>query len=165
MVAPPWSRPETMNHGTKQGCVFCSIRDGHAPATVVSDSERVLAFMDIRPIRPGQLVVIPKQHVDEFGDLDDALAAEVFLEAQWLSRGLRSLLSPKRVGCVIHGFGVRHAHIVVIPLEHPWDITASQFAEIRDSRVEFRWEAVPLADRQALEELAARLRARQKWQE
>lgn len=140
-------------------CVFCAIRDGREPASVVFEDDGVLAFMDIRPIRSGQLLVIPKDHVDHFTDLDDDVAAAVFLHGQRLARVLRATLEPKRVGMIVHGFGVPHAHLVVVPLEHPWDITAAQFAEIRDGSVTFRWEAVPLAERPALDRMAARIRA------
>jgi len=139
-------------------CAFCLIRDGHAPASVVYEDEQVLAFMDIRPVRRGQLLVVPKMHVDEFADLPDELATAVFLVGQRLARVLRSVFTPKRVGMIVHGFGVAHAHLVVVPLEHPWDITAAQFAVIEETRVVFRWEAVPLADRDDLHAVAIRLR-------
>lgn len=110
--------------------------------------------MDIRPVRPGQLVVIPRQHVDHFTDLPDDLAAAVFLTGQRLGRVLRNLLEPQRVGMIVHGFGVPHAHLIVLPLEHPWDITSAQFAVIRNGQLSFRWEAVPIAARAELDTLA-----------
>ncbi|MGH7554555.1 MAG: HIT family protein [Longimicrobiales bacterium] len=139
-------------------CVFCSIRDGRATASMVHEDDQVLAFMDIRPIRRGQVLVIPKQHVDHFADLRDDLATSVFLIAQRLARVLRGLLKPKRVGMVVHGFGVAHAHIVVVPLEHPWDITAKQYSSIENGQVMFRWETVPVAPREDLDAIAEELR-------
>ena len=47
-------------------CVFCRIVAGESPASVVYEDERVLALMNIRPIHPGECMVIPKQHVDHF---------------------------------------------------------------------------------------------------
>ena len=120
--------------------------------------EQVLAFMDIRPIRRGQILVIPKQHVDHFTDLADDLATSIFLTAQRLARVLRGVLEPKRVGMIVHGFGVAHAHIVVVPLEHPWDITAAQYSSIEKGQVMFRWETVPIAPREDLDAIADELR-------
>lgn len=139
-------------------CVFCAIRDRVEPASFVHEDDHIVAFMDVRPIRPGQLLVIPRDHVDHFADLPDDLAVAVFLRGQRLARALRSLLEPLRVGMVVHGFGVPHAHLVVLPLEHPADITASQYAEIRESSVIFRWENVPLAERPDLDRMAVGIR-------
>ncbi len=139
-------------------CIFCSIRDGREPASVVYEDERLLAFMDIRPIRRGHLLVIPKQHIDHFDDLPEPLATAVFVQGHRLARVLRTLVRPDRVGMVVHGFGVPHAHLVIIPLEHTWDITAAPFAEIEGGRVVFRREAVPLADRRDLDAMASRVR-------
>lgn len=135
--------------------MFCSIRDGSERVSLVHEDHELIAFMDIRPVRRGQVVVIPKQHLDHFTDLPDDLATAVFLTGQRLARVLRRLLEPRRVGLIVHGFGVPHAHLIVVPLEHPWDITAAQFAEIHDGRLSFRWEAVPLAPRADLDHLAA----------
>jgi histidine triad (HIT) family protein len=114
--------------------------------------------MDIRPIRRGQILIIPKQHFDHFTDLGDDLATSVFLIGQRLARVLRGLLEPKRVGMIVHGFGVAHAHLIVVPLEHPWDITAAQYSSIENGQVMFRWETVPMAPRRDLDVIADELR-------
>lgn len=139
-------------------CVFCRIVERTEPASIVYEDEQTLAFMDIRPVRTGQLLVIPKQHTDHFADLPDDLASALFLIGQQLSRALRSVLAPLRVGMVVHGFGVAHAHLIVLPLEHAWDITSAQAAGVENGRVHFRWEHLPLAERGALDALAGRLR-------
>ena len=141
-------------------CVFCRIRDGREPASLVHEDAEVLAFMDIRPIRRGQLLVVPRVHVDHFTDLPEELATAVFQSALRLGRAVQSVLAPKRVGLIVHGFGVAHAHIVVVPLEHPWDITAAQFAVLQEGRLTFRWDAVPRADRSDLDAVAIALRDR-----
>ena len=148
-----------MTGGKGARCVFCAIRDGAEPASVVYEDDVLLAFMDIRPVRPGQLLVVPRRHIDHFDDLPDDLAAAAFVVGLRLSRVLRRVLVPRRVGLIVHGFGVPHAHLVVVPLEHPWDITAAQFASIEGGRIVFRWETVPLADRDDLEAVANTLRA------
>lgn len=139
-------------------CVFCRIVERTEAASIVVEDEHTLAFMDIRPVRTGQVLVIPKRHTDHFADLPDDLASALFLTGQRLSRALRALLRPQRVGMVVHGFGVAHAHLIVLPLEHAWDITSAQAAVVEKGRVHFRWENVPLAGRSALDDLAGRLR-------
>ena len=51
-------------------CVFCRIVNGIEPASVVYSDNEVLAFMDITPVNPGHLLVIPKAHVAQLSDLD-----------------------------------------------------------------------------------------------
>ena len=139
-------------------CLFCRIADGTEPASIIHQDEHLLAFMDIRAVRPGHALVIPRVHVDHFDDLSEELAGRAFTFAHRLAGRMRRVLKPRRVGMVIHGFGVPHAHLAVIPLEHSWDITSQQFAYIDNDRVKFRWENVPIADRAELDAHAARLR-------
>ena len=93
-------------------CVFCRIVAGGEPCSRVHEDDVSLGFMGIRPVRPGELMVIPKEHIDHFCDLPDDLAAHILLVAQ---RAIRRTLRPRRVGLVVHGFGVPHAHLLVVP--------------------------------------------------
>lgn len=141
-------------------CVFCSILAGDEPASMVYQDTNVVAFMDIRPVRSGQLVVIPRSHIDHFCDLDDALATEVWRLGQRIARVLRELYQPKRVGMVVHGFGVPHAHLNILPLHHTWDITSAQNGYIEGGAIKFRWDRVPLVAREELDGEAARIARR-----
>jgi histidine triad (HIT) family protein len=135
-------------------CVFCEIIAERAPASIVYADDHIVAFLDIRPVRPGQLLIIPRRHIDHFCDLPDELSIRILLLGQRVSRVLRRILSPKRVGMIVHGFGVPHAHLVVLPLEHATDITSSANAFIDDGKVRFSWDRVPLADRTELDAMA-----------
>jgi histidine triad (HIT) family protein len=139
-------------------CIFCSILEHSAPASFIYQDDEIAAFMDIRPIRPGQVLVIPRLHIDHFCDLPDDLAMRVLRFGQRLSRALREVVQPVRVGLVVHGFGVPHAHLNVVPLHHIWDVTSAQNALIEDGRVKFRYEQVPLVDRAELDRMAERIR-------
>lgn len=139
-------------------CIFCDIVAGREPASRIFEDDRIVAFMDIRPVRAGQALIVPRAHIDHFCDLPDDLATHIFLAGQQLARTMQEVLSPVRVGTVVHGFGVPHAHLIVIPLEHPWDITSSANALLDDGNIIFKWEQVPLMPRAELDEMAARLR-------
>ena len=54
-----------------EGCVFCRIVKGIAPASVVYEDEKVMAFMDIQPVNPGHVLVIPKRHVARLSELEN----------------------------------------------------------------------------------------------
>ena len=72
-------------------------------------------------------MIIPKEHIDHFCDIPDQLAAHILIVAQQFSRTIRQVLSPQRVGLVVHGFGVPHAHISVVPLQSPTDISYAYY--------------------------------------
>ena len=50
---------------SEEGCIFCDIVAGKIPCYKVYEDERTLAFMDINPVTPGHVLVIPKTHVRE----------------------------------------------------------------------------------------------------
>ena len=59
-------------------CIFCSIVQGTAPASLVYQDEYCMAFMDLFPMRPGHVLVIPHQHAVFIGELDAATRARIF---------------------------------------------------------------------------------------
>ena len=130
--------------GSDTTCVFCAIVTGQEPSSKVYQDDRVVAFMGIRPIRPGELIIVPKKHIDHFCDILDDLATHILLQAQRLSRAIRETLNPQRVGLVVHGFGVPHAHLNVVPLHESEDITSAQYAYLDGNRIGFSEGQVPL---------------------
>ncbi len=122
---------------TVSDCVFCRIVAGGEPCSRVHEDDVSLGFMGIRPVRPGELMIIPKQHVDHFCDLPDDLAAHILVVAQRLSRAIRRTLRPRRVGLVVHGFGVPHAHLLVVPQHEPTDITSGRHIRLEEGRIAF----------------------------
>jgi len=103
-------------------CIFCRILAGEAPASFVHRDDLVSAFLDIRPVTPGHLLVIPNRHIEASHDLPAATADRLFSVGRALARVLRS-------GAVVDGAGVNlfvadgeaagqevfHAHLHVIP--------------------------------------------------
>jgi histidine triad (HIT) family protein len=137
-----------------ESCIFCRIVARDAEASVLYEDEEVIAFMNIQPINPGEFMVIPKEHVDHFCDLPDDLSCRVLLVAQRLSRNLRERLRAERIGLVVHGYGVAHAHLIVVPQHGPDDITSAKLVFVEDGRVKFGVEHLPRPTRAELDELA-----------
>jgi len=71
------------------GCIFCEIAAGCAPASIVFQDDRCCAFMDIQPVNPGHVLIVPVVHVAFLDDLDEETGAYLFTVAQRLSRALR----------------------------------------------------------------------------
>ncbi len=135
-------------------CIFCRIVAGEAEASVLYEDERILAFMNLRPINAGEFLLIPKEHVDHFCDLSDELSSHLIVQAQRLSRNLMRRLQPRRVGLVVHGFGVAHAHLVVIPQHGPDDITSAKLGYVVDGQIKYDVERLPKPTREELNKMA-----------
>lgn len=102
--------------------IFTKIINGEIPAHKVYESEKVLAFLDINPVNPGHVLVIPKQEVDDLFDLDDETYAEVMSTVRKISKAVQKAKNPLRVGLMVLGFDVPHAHVHVIPLQQSGDL-------------------------------------------
>ncbi len=122
-------------------CIFCRIAAGELPATVIAESERALAFMDISPATRGHALVIPRAHSQDIHDIaGEDLAATVAL-AQRVADRATGPLGAAGVN-LMHSAGraawqtVFHFHIHVIPryegdpLALPWVPRPGDPAEI-----------------------------------
>ncbi|WP_345628821.1 HIT family protein [Rugosimonospora acidiphila] len=102
-------------------CVFCQIIRGRLPASYAYADEEVVAFMDLRPLTPGHLLVVPREHASGLMDLDEAGGLHVWLVAHRLARALRhTKLRCEGVNLLVAdgavaGQQVFHAHLHVIP--------------------------------------------------
>ncbi|RLA03751.1 MAG: HIT family protein [Gammaproteobacteria bacterium] len=75
------------------GCIFCQIVAGTAPAAKVFEDDQTLAFLDINPINPGHCLVIPKTHHENLFTMDrhtyQAVASTTLLIAQAIQQSLQ----------------------------------------------------------------------------
>ncbi len=142
---------------TANPCIFCEIVAGKAEASVIYQDDRVMAFMTLRPVRPGECTIIPKQHIDHFTDIRDDVAAHLMVIAQKIGRRMRSEYSPKRVGFVVHGFGVPHAHLIIVPQHDLTDIVSGRQAYLKDGQINFGIAHLPNPSREELDRHAQRL--------
>lgn len=107
-------------------CVFCAIVNGSAPARIVYSDDDVVAFLDVRPIRPGHTLVIPRAHHPRLEELPPELGGSMFTVAQRIGTAMQQ--APIGVGgTVADGVNlalndgraafqtVFHTHIHVIP--------------------------------------------------
>ena len=79
---------------TMSDCVFCRILDGELPASFVYRDARCAAFMDIRPVNLGHLLVIPVRHATYLADLDADAAADLMRVAHAAAAALRASKLP-----------------------------------------------------------------------
>ena len=124
--------------------IFTKIIDGEIPGRFVWRDPDVVAFLPIALLAPGHTLVVPVEPVDHWIDLDPQLNAKVWRVAQTISRALDGLYQPTKVGVLVVGEEVPHAHVHLVPFT---DLSQLSFANQDTS---------PSAD--ALDEQAERLR-------
>jgi histidine triad (HIT) family protein len=97
--------------------IFTRIINGDIPCHKVYEDEQTLAFMDIHPIQPGMVLVIPKRQIDNFEDLPDELLQAVMLTTKKIMLSLRRVFpDKKKIGLQIEGLDVPHAHVKIFPV-------------------------------------------------
>jgi histidine triad (HIT) family protein len=126
--------------------IFSRIIAGELPGTFVWKDDRAVAFLSIAPMMPGHTLVVPREEIDHWINLDPALAAHLFAVAQQIGRAQDLEWKPRRVGMLIVGEEVPHTHLHVVPINHPEELT---FAH-----------ADPSPDFDAIADAAMRMRTR-----
>jgi histidine triad (HIT) family protein len=117
-------------------CVFCRIARREAPARIVWEDDRFLAFLDARPIAPGHLLLIPREHVDYLFDLDDDLYAPLFARLKSLEGPLRQAMGSDRIGIAIEGYGVAHAHVHLVPINGRLELDPNRHAVLTEPEMD-----------------------------
>jgi histidine triad (HIT) family protein len=87
---------------------FTRIINGELAAELVWRDDQSIAFLSHEAVQPGHTLIAPLAEVDEWIDLDPALAAHLMHVAQHLGRILRAVFGRRRVALVVIGFGVPH---------------------------------------------------------
>jgi len=105
--------------------IFNKIMSGEIPCHKIAEDERFFAFFDIRPVRPGHTLVIPKKEVDYIFDLDDELLGGIMLFARPIAKALEKVVPCQKVGVMVAGLEVRHAHVHLIPFNAISDLSFS----------------------------------------
>ncbi|HZO61181.1 MAG TPA: HIT family protein [Solirubrobacterales bacterium] len=99
-------------------CKFCAIARGETDARVVFEGERTLAFLDHRPVFPGHVLLIPREHRDTMLDAEPDLLAELAGDAQLLARAVETGLEADGSFVAVNNRisqSVPHLHVHVVP--------------------------------------------------
>ncbi len=96
--------------------IFSRIIKGDIPSYTIAEDDRFFAFLDIRPVRPGHTLVIPKVETDYLFDLDDDYLSGILTFARPIAKAIDQATGCIRTGIVVEGLEVPHAHIHLIPI-------------------------------------------------
>lgn len=125
--------------------IFTMIINGDIPGRFVWQDDRAVAFLTIAPLRPGHTLVVPRDEVEHWVDLDLDLLAHLTVVSQAIGKAIDAAFHPAKVGMMIAGLEVPHVHLHVVPIDTVHDL---DFANA---------DAEPSPD--SLDDAAARIRA------
>ena len=97
--------------------VFSKIMKGEIPCHKIFEDKDHFAFLEIRPLRPGHTLVIPKQEVYYFFDLEDAALDGLMFFSRKVAAAVQKAARCKKVAVVVYGLEVPHAHVHLVPVD------------------------------------------------
>lgn len=105
--------------------IFTKIVAGEIPSYKIAENEKFYAFLDINPMTEGHTLIIPKQEIDYIFDLDDITLGEMNIFAKKIAISIKKAIPCKRIGTMVLGMEVPHAHIHLIPINKESDMLLS----------------------------------------
>ena len=100
------------------GCIFCQIVAGSLAAPVVFEDESALAFLDHRPVFPGHVLLVPRQHYETLPDLPAEMLRPFFSDAQLVARAVEQAMKAEGTFVAMNNRvsqSVPHLHVHIVP--------------------------------------------------
>lgn len=116
--------------------IFTKIVKGELPAYKVAETDKFLAFLDVRPNTKGHTLCIPKEEVNKLFDLDEDTYMELMAFSRKVAKGLEKAISCKRVGMAVVGLEVPHVHVHLIPLNSMGDMNFANSVSLKEEEFE-----------------------------
>ena len=99
-------------------CLFCGIASGVVKAPVVYENDRLVAFLDHRPVFPGHCLIIPRMHYEVLSDLPPELVEPLFSTVQCLTTAVERAMQADGTLVAVNNRvsqSVPHLHVHVVP--------------------------------------------------
>ncbi|MCB1327532.1 MAG: HIT family protein [Spirochaetales bacterium] len=122
--------------------IFARILAGELPAYSVAEDADHFAFLDVKPLKRGHTLVIPRAEIDYLFDMSEEAYGRLFAFARKVAIGLKKAVPCRKVGVAVVGLEVAHTHIHLVPMDDIADLnfkkprlrfTDSEYAEIAAS--------------------------------
>ncbi len=113
--------------------IFTKIIKGEIPCHKIYEDGEHLAFLDVRPIKPGHCLVVPKKEVDYIFDLEDDELSKLMLAAKKVAKALSQEIECERIGVTVIGLEVPHTHVHLCPINQVGDLS---FANAKNAEPE-----------------------------
>lgn len=96
--------------------IFSRIASGEIPSYKVAEDKDHFAFLDINPVHPGHVLVIPRREEDYIFDLSDEELASLMIFAKRVAKAIKKAIPCKKVGITVIGLDVNHTHVHLVPM-------------------------------------------------
>lgn len=121
--------------------IFSKIAAGEIPSYKVAEDEKHYAFLDINPVAPGHVLVIPRKEVDYIFDLSSEDYLDLMAFCRRVAKAQEKAMPCKRVGVAVVGLEVPHTHVHLLPINteadmdfsHKQALPAEEMARIAES--------------------------------
>ncbi|CEA16399.1 MAG TPA: HIT family protein [Fermentimonas caenicola] len=105
--------------------IFSRIIAGEIPSYKIAENDKFFAFLDVSPRVKGHTLVVPKKEIDYIFDIEDELLAEMMVFAKRIAKAIETAIPCKRIGVMVLGLEVPHAHIHLLPIQSEKDMNLS----------------------------------------
>lgn len=132
-----------------EACLFCKIIRGEVAAHIVLEDDRTLAFLDHRPLFPGHVLLVPKEHFETLADLPGNRIAPLFSSARLLSAAVEAAMEAEGTFVALNNRvsqSVPHLHVHIVPRRR------------KDGLKGFFWPRNPYRDEEHQKEVARSIR-------
>ena len=117
------------NESMTDKSIFTKIIEGNIPCHKIYEDDDTFAFLDIFPVQPGHVLVIPKRQVEFVWDLSDDDYAALMNSVKKIARHMRDVLDKKYISSRVIGVDVPHAHVHLIPFDNSSELQSQPPAE------------------------------------
>lgn len=101
-------------------CLFCKIAKGEIPSSKVYEDDELVAFLDIKPVNPGHVLIIPKAHYASLLETPEALAGSMMALVPSLGKAVLKAAKAEGFNVAVNtgrvaGQVVDHVHLHIMP--------------------------------------------------
>jgi histidine triad (HIT) family protein len=97
-------------------CIFCEIVKNKVESFKVWENNEFVIKLDINPIQPGHILLIPKKHSIDVFTMPNQDFVKLFILAKKVALRMKPIFKAGRIGLAIEGFGIEHSHIHLVPV-------------------------------------------------
>ena len=101
--------------------VFTKIIRGDIPGEIIYQDDDCYVLLTIEPISAGHMLVIPREQIDHLWDVSTPLYSHLMDVAKRMAEALRTAYAYKRIGMLVEGFGVPHAHVHILGIDSGYE--------------------------------------------
>lgn len=139
-------------------CIFCKIVNNEIPSRKVYEDDVVVAFLDLTQVTPGHTLVVPKKHIQDIFEYDEALAQAVFSRIPKIAKAIKDSNPDIKGMNVMMNNGplayqsVFHSHIHLLPRYTEEDTFSIQFGDNSEKHSPEELDQIALSIKNELEE-------------